>query len=150
MSHSYHNLLYHILYSTHERRPWIDAEVEPRLHAYTGGVIRKLGGIALEIGGVNDHLHILARLRPDKAVSDVLRVIKAEVSGWVHATFPNMAGFAWQEGYTAFTVSESQVNKLRRYICNQGLHHRRMSFQEEVIKLLKAHGVEFDERYLWK
>jgi len=108
MSHSYHNLLYHILYSTHERRPWIDAEVEPRLHAYTGGVIRKPGGIALEIGGVNDHLHILARLRPDKAVSDVLRVIKAEVSGWVHATFPNMAGFAWQEGYTAFTVSESQ------------------------------------------
>ncbi|HUW62342.1 MAG TPA: transposase, partial [Candidatus Bathyarchaeia archaeon] len=81
---------------------------------------------------------------------DVLRIIKAEASGWVHATFPNMAGFTWQEGYTAFTVSESQVNKLRRYISSQGLHHRRMSFQEEVIKLLKAHGVEFDERYLWK
>ena len=150
MSHSYHNLLYHILYSTHERRPWIDPEIASRVHAYTGGVIRKLGGDALEIGGVNDHLHILARLRSDKAVSDVLRIIKAESSGWIHKTFPNMSHFAWQEGYTAFTVSESQVAKLLRYISNQGPHHKRMSFQEELIKLLTAHGVKFDERYLWE
>jgi len=150
MPHSYHNLLYHVLYSTHERRPWLDAGIAPRVHAYVGGIVRNLGGIPIEIGGTDDHVHIMARLRPDKAVSDVLRIIKANSSGWVHATFPDKGEFAWQEGYGAFTVSESQSAKLRRYIASQLEHHRRLSFKEEFIQLLKAHGVEYDERYIWK
>ncbi|MCX5759357.1 MAG: IS200/IS605 family transposase, partial [Candidatus Hydrogenedentes bacterium] len=131
-----------------KRRPWIDSEMAPRVHAYSGGVIRNLGGIALEISGAEEHIHILAKLRPDKPVSDVLRIIKSNSSGWIHDTFPDKAGFAWQEGYTAFTVSESQVERVRRYIANQAAHHRKLSFQEELVKLLKAHGIEYDERYI--
>jgi len=150
MPHSYHNLLYHMLYSTHARRLWLDTGIAPRVHAYLGGIVRNLGGIPIEIGGTDDHVHIMARLRPDKAVSDVLRIIKANSSGWVHATFSDKGDFAWQEGYGAFTVSESQADKLRQYIGNHLEHHRRLSFKEEFIQLLEAHGVGYDERYIWK
>src|SRR5438105_9084387 len=113
MSHSYTQLIYHIVFSTKERRPWIDAAIGPRLHEYLGGGIRGEGGTAIIVNGVADHVHILAKLRQDKAISEVLRTIKANSSGWVHETFPNCRAFAWQSGYGAFTVSQSQVEKVR-------------------------------------
>src|SRR5262249_2507573 len=130
MAHSFTNLLYHIIFSTKGRAPWIDAATRPRLHEYLGGVIRGEGGIALLINGVADHVHILAKLRQDKAVSEVLRAVKANSSGWIHRTFPALAEFAWQSGYGAFTVSFSQVERVRQYIRGQEEHHRRVSFQE--------------------
>jgi len=150
MPHSYHNLIYHIVFGTKEFRPWLDADVAPRVHEYLGGTVRAVGGVSLGINGVADHVHVLARLRQDKAVSDVLRDIKANSSGWIHRTFPELDGFAWQGGYGAFTVSKSQVRRVQEYIGGQAEHHKRTTFQEEFVKLLQAHGVEFDERYLWE
>jgi len=92
---------------------------------------------------------MLAKLRQDKAFSDVLHAIKANSSGWIHQTFPKLRSFAWQSGYGAFTVSQSQIERVQRYIANQQKHHQRVSFKEEFIALLEAHGVEYDERYLW-
>ncbi len=150
MAHSYTQLLYHLVFATKERRPWLTDEVRPRVHAYLGGAIRDEGGLALLVNGVADHVHILARLRQDKAVAEVLRDIKANSSGWIHRTFAELRPFAWQGGYGAFTVSPSQVERVRLYIANQEEHHRKYSFQEEFVALLKAHGVEYDERYLWE
>jgi putative transposase len=150
MPQSYTNLIYHIVYSTKERQPLITNDLQPRLYDYIGGMIRKRGGICLEIGGMSDHVHILAKLKPDKALSDVLRDLKANSTGWMHDVFPEMKDFTWQRGYGAFTVSSSQVEKVRQYIANQEEHHKKLgSFRDEFIKLLIANEIEFDEKYLW-
>jgi REP element-mobilizing transposase RayT len=148
MSSSYCNLLYHVVFATKDREPWIRAAIRPRIHQYLGGAIRKENGIALIVNGASDHVHILAKLRQDKALSKFTGELKANSSGWISRTFESAAGFAWQEGYGAFTVSESQVPKIRRYIERQEEHHRTVSFLEEFKVILRAHGLPFDERYL--
>src|SRR5687768_8675558 len=149
MAHSYTNLLYHMVFSTKDRQAWLSEDMSALLYQYLGGAIRSEGGIALAINGWSDHVHALAKLRLDKAVSDVIRDLKANSSGWIHRTFRGLRGFAWQTGYGAFTVSQSQVESVERYIANQRVHHQRVSFQGEFIALLKAHGIEYDERYIW-
>ena len=150
MSQSYTNLIYHIVFSTKNRQPLITGEVKSRLYEYIGGTIRKQGGIALAINGMSDHLHVLAKLRADKAVSDVLRDLKANSSGWMHKVFPELKDFSWQNGYGAFTVSASQIEKVKEYIANQEKHHQKIgSFPDEFIKLLRANEIEFDEKYLF-
>ncbi|MBX3279867.1 MAG: IS200/IS605 family transposase [Acidobacteria bacterium] len=148
MSSSYTNLLYHFIFSTKERQPLIVDEYERRLYEYIGGAIRGQGGVALAINGTADHVHVLAKLRPDKSVSDILRDLKANSSGWMHDVFPDLRGFSWQRGYGAFTVSQSNVGKVQEYIARQKEHHERKSFREEFIEFLRANGVEFDERYV--
>jgi REP element-mobilizing transposase RayT len=148
MGQSYTNLLYHIVFSTKDRKPLIADDVKPRLYAYIGGTIRNLGGVPMGINGMDDHAHILTKLRPDKAVSDVLRDLKANASGWMHDVFPEMKDFSWQRGYGAFTVSASQVESVRKYIAEQEIHHTKRSFREEFVSLLRKNAVEFDERYL--
>ena len=149
MPRSYTNLIYHIVFSTKNRQPLITAEREKRLYEYIGGIIRGLGGILLIINGVEDHVHILAKLRPDKALSDVLRELKASSSGWMHEVFPNAADFSWQNGYGAFTVSESQIPTVTDYIAKQKQHHAGQSFESEFVSLLRKNGIEVDMRYLW-
>ena len=100
------------------------------------------------INGTADHVHILAKLRQDKAISKLIGELKANSSGWISRTFEGCAGFEWQEGYGAFTVSQSQLSKVHRYIERQEEHHRSVSFLEEFKVLLKAHSLPFDERYL--
>lgn len=148
MGQSYTNLIYHIVFGTKERQQLITGERKVRLYEYIGGIIRNLGGIFLEINGMPDHTHVLAKLRPDKALSDVLRDIKANSRGWMHDVFPETKDFAWQRGYGAFTVSASQIEKVRRYIAEQEVHHAKRDFRDEFIELLVKNGVEFDERYL--
>jgi REP element-mobilizing transposase RayT len=148
MSSSYCNLLYHIVFSTKDRERWMNATIRPRIHEYLGGAIRAENGIALIVNGAADHVHILAKLRQDKALSKLIGELKANSSGWISRTFPEAAGFAWQEGYGAFTVSESQAPKVRSYIERQQEHHRTVSFLEELKVILKAHGLPFDERFL--
>jgi len=148
MPQSYCNLLYHIVFSTKERRGWLHDGLRERTHEYLGGAIRSEGGTALAVNGIPDHVHILASLRQDKALSDVIRRVKANSSGWIHRTFSDAAAFRWQGGYSAFTVSASQLEKTRRYIINQDAHHQTRSFEDEIVALLNAHGIEFDERYL--
>lgn len=127
----------------------ISTDLEDRIHGYLGGIIRGQGGIALEVNGMPDHVHILSKLSQNKSIKDVLRDLKADSSGWIHDNFPGLKKFAWQAGYSAFTVSESQVDRVRKYIQNQKHHHRKLSFKEELIALLKANKIEYDERYLW-
>jgi len=148
MPGTYTRLLYHILFSTKRRANLIAADLQPRLYDYLGGIIRNERGVAHEIGGVADHVHLLIQWRTDEALSTLMRRLKANSSRWVHAEFPTMTAFAWQEGYTAFTVSPSQFETVRMYIHNQATHHRRHGFNEELIALLDAHGIEYDERYL--
>lgn len=146
MAHSYTNLLYHIVYGTTDRQPLIDSELRPRLYEYLGGTIRGMKGVCLEIGGVEDHVHILAKLHPIVSVSDFLEKLKSNSSKWAKTV---KRGFGWQGGYAAFSVSESQVGRVRRYTQNQRDHHRKASFEDELVALLRAHGVSYDPNHLW-
>ena len=144
---SYTNLLYHIVYATKERAPLITASLRPRLNEYLGGTVRGLGGIALEINGTVDHVHVLAKLRPTISVSEFLSKLKSGSSGW--AKRQTNGRFGWQARFAAFTVSESQVERVRRYIRNQEEHHRTKSFEEEFRALLQANNIDFDTAHLW-
>jgi REP element-mobilizing transposase RayT len=129
--------------------PLILPSFQSDLHGYLGGIVRDLGGIAIEVGGVADHVHLLVRLKPTLAIADALREIKAGSSKWVNEEKMKLRKFGWQDGYAAFTVSESQALRVRTYIQRQEQHHRRIDFQQEVRDLLRRHNIEFDERYLW-
>jgi len=144
------NLLYHIVYSTKYRHNLIVPPLQEELFPYIGGIIRENRGTLLEIGGMPDHIHLLARLSPTIAVSDMLRLIKTNSSKWVNER-PAAAGrFEWQTGYAAFSVSESQVPTVRQYIQRQREHHRERTFREEFLGLLRKHNIDFDERYLFE
>lgn len=138
------------MFSTKHREPLITPDLAPRLHGYLGGAVRGEGGLAIEIGGMTDHVHLLVKWRPDEAVSTLMRNMKGGSSRWVHETFPEHRAFAWQEGYGAFSVSESQVETVRAYIRNQAHHHRTRSFKEEFVVLLEAHGVAYDAGLIWR
>ncbi len=142
------SLHYHVVFSTKDRATFIAAAWRDRLHAYLGGVIRKVDGVPEAVGGVADHVHLLLGLRATACLSDVVRDVKAVSSRWVHDEIGERA-FAWQEGYGAFTVSASQRETVRDYIARQEEHHRKLTFQEEYLRFLNRSGVVYDERYLW-
>jgi len=128
--------------------PLITDLYQPRLYEYSGGTIRGLGGVSLALNGVEDHVHLLTKLPPEKALSDILRDPKANASGWMHNVFPAVRDFSWQRGYGAFTVSQSNVEEVSRYISQQKEHHARVSFRDEFIQFLMVNGIEYDERYV--
>jgi REP element-mobilizing transposase RayT len=136
------------VFSVKNRVPAITLETESRLWEYLGGTVRGIGGTPIQIGGVEDHVHLLVTLRQDAALSDVMRDIKAGSSGWVHDTFPELRDFWWQGGYGAFTVSHSNLDRVKAYVANQKEHHKKMSFRDELRRLLEKHGVAFKEEYL--
>lgn len=150
MAHTFTNLLTHIIFSTKDRAPQIDAELKPELHAYLGGMIREVKGKAYLINGTADHVHLLVSLPPTVALSDALKVIKANSSRWVSDRWTARKNFRWQIGYGAFSVSKSNTAGVIRYIENQEAHHRKTTFQEEFLEFLRRHGIEYDERYIWE
>jgi REP element-mobilizing transposase RayT len=143
------NLLYHIIFSTKGRQPLIRAALRDEIEKYIAGIIRNEGGILLEVGGMPDHLHLIAKFKPDRSVAEMVRLIKANSSRWVNERHGKGGRFAWQSGYGAFSVSQSKVSALRAYLQNQEAHHRKRSFQDEYREFLTRHGIEFDETYLW-
>lgn len=147
MSHTYTKLLTHVIFSTKSRDKLIDAKVQPQLHEYLGGIVRDLGGSALIVGGVEDHVHLLLILPPRLALSDAMREIKAGSSRWIKEE--HEPKFAWQTGFAAFSVSQTRVAETMKYIADQAEHHRIRSFQEELLEFLKGYEVEYDEKYLW-
>ena len=147
---SYISSYFHCVFSTKERRPLITPALRERLWPFLGGIARQNKMKAIEIGGVEDHVHILLSLPATMAISKAMQLIKGGSSKWVHETFPEHRAFAWQEKYGAFSVSVSQLDKTIEYIKGQEEHHRKMTFQEEFLALLKKHRIEYDERYLWK
>ena len=150
MGHTYTNLLEHIVFSTKGRRPLLDAELKPRLFAYMGGIFRQEKCVALIINGPTDHVHILASLSPTVAPSALIGTVKSNSSGWVHDTFSQHRDFAWQTGYSAFSVSHSLKQTVHDYIARQEERHRKLTFKQELIALLKKHEIEYDERYVFE
>jgi putative transposase len=147
MPSTYTQLLYHIVYSTKERRPLITPDMEPSLYSYLGGIIRSEKGVLLAAGGMPDHVHLLIRYRTDATLADLLRTIKSRSSKWIHDKFTQ--DFAWQEGYAAFTVSQSGTDAVKAYIGNQQERHRKRDFKTELIEMLRLHEIEFEEKYVF-
>lgn len=148
MSHTYTNLLFHVVFSTKERRPLIDEELKPRLLGYINGIVNENGGKVLSLNAMPDHLHGLLELPPTSSLSDSMRILKTNSSRWVHETWRSRKAFAWQAGYGAFSVSRSNVSAVANYIKEQESHHRKRTFQEEFIELLVKHGIDYDPRYV--
>ena len=144
------NLLFHIIYSTKFRKPAIRSDWQDDLYGFIGGIVRDQKGTLLKIGGVEDHVHLLAKLSPTIAISDVLRKIKSNSSKWINERPDLNRKFEWQSGYAAFSVSESQMPSVFEYIANQADHHRKKTFEEEFIAILKMHNIEFDMRYVFE
>jgi REP element-mobilizing transposase RayT len=149
MANTYSNLFYHIVFSTKNREDFIASEIESRVWAYTGGVARKHKMSALQVGGIENHIHALILAPPTIAPCKIAQWIKGDSSKWMHEEFPPIRGFAWQDGYGIFTVSKSSVPKVIEYIRNQREHHLGQSFEDEYLEMLKLHGVDYDERFLF-
>ena len=149
MPGTYSQILLHVVFSTKRREPWITRDVVYRLYPYIGGLVRAQKGVLYDIGGVEDHVHMYLRWRPDESVSVLMHMVKARSSKWVHETFPALGAFAWQEGYSVFSVSKSQEQAVKKYIAGQAEHHKKEDFKAELLRLLRAHGVEFVERYVF-
>lgn len=148
MSHTYTNLITHNVFSTKDRVGLINDEIKPELHSYLGGLIKELKGKPIKIGGINDHVHILASLPPTVSTADAMRFIKANSSKWMSEKFN--CPFEWQKGYGAFSVSRSGMSAVAEYIENQVEHHQKRDFRDEFKALLRKYEVDFDENYLWK
>jgi REP element-mobilizing transposase RayT len=149
MPQSYASLYYHLIFSTRNRLPLLTNDVAQRLYDYIGGIIKQQDGVLIAAGGTEDHIHLLATISRQQAVSDAMRIIKANSSAWIHDAFPSMSDFSWQDGYGVFTVSASNLERVHQYIANQKEHHRRLTYQEEFVRFLKKHDVPYDERYIW-
>ncbi len=147
MPSTFVSLNYHIVFSTTDRAPMISDSWVARLHEYLGGTIKGLGGVSLQVGGIEDHVHLLIGLKPTHCLSDLLRELKRTSSILVHTEIGENC-FAWQEGYSAFTVSPSACDSVRGYIRNQRQHHQRKSFRDELVELLQRAGIDFEDRYL--
>lgn len=149
MSHTYNCQLMHCVFSTRERRPIITPDLQSRLWPYIGGIARENKMKAIAIGGVEDHIHLLLSLPSTLSISKAMQLIKGGSSKWIHDTFSQHHAFAWQEGYGAFSVGISGVDRTAAYIENQAAHHSRTGFKTEFVEFLKKHRIEYDERYIW-
>ncbi len=147
---SYVSAYFHGVFSTKERRPLIPPALQQRLWPFLGGIARQNDMKAIEVGGMPDHVHVLLSLPSTLSIAKALQLLKGGSSKWVHDAFPEHRLFGWQLKYGAFSTSVSQLDKTVEYIRSQPEHHRRMTFQEEFLALLKKHRVAYDERYLWE
>ena len=149
MSHAYVSNLMHCILSTKERAPLIDSDPETRLWPYVGGIARENRMKALLIGGTMDHIHTLLSLPSSLSIAKAMQLIKGGSSKWVHDSFPRSQNFGWQEGYGAFSVSVSQMQRTISYINDQKSHHRKRTFQEEFLDFLVKHRIEYDPQYVF-
>jgi putative transposase len=147
LSHTSGNILLHLIFGTRRQLPLIKPDFRADLFAYLGGIIREIRGTALIINGASDHVHLLVRIRPAQSAAEIARLVKANSSKWVREKWSS--DFAWQTGYGVFSVSESNVAAVTKYIATQEEHHKKHSFQEEFLAFLKKNHVEYDERYIW-
>lgn len=150
MAQTLTRLLVHVVFSTKDRRPLIDADIEARLHAYIVGICSNLESTALAIGGMENHVHLLVNLSKNVALSAFMMTLKKESSRWIKTASGAYADFHWQDGYGAFTVGESQVEAVTEYIRNQKERHKTVSFEEELLAFAQRYGVAYDPQYLWR
>ena len=150
MGHTYTDLLTHIIFSTKDRLPYLSDDRRNDVFAYLGGIVRELKGTALNVNRPKDHSHMLVRLPASLSIAKAVDIVKANSSRWIHEQRVLHHSFVWQAGYAAFSVSESQVDEVSRYITNQEEHHRKITFQEELLAFFKPCKIDHDERYIWK
>jgi REP element-mobilizing transposase RayT len=150
MPQSLSRILIHIVFSVKQRAPLLEEAIRRELYAYLAGVLKQLESPALKIGGTADHVHILCLLSRSRTVAKIVEEFKTGSSKWLKTKRAQFQTFHWQNGYGAFSVSESVVDAVIQYIERQEEHHRRMSFQEEYRKLLEKHRIPYDERYVWE
>jgi REP element-mobilizing transposase RayT len=148
MPQSFGCLHFHLIFSTKHRAPTLIGDVPQRLYAYIGGILRDDKGMLLAAGGMPDHVHLLVSLGREASMSDSLRQIKGSSSSWIHDTFPDLSGFAWQTGYSAFSVSYSQLENVKHYLAIQAEHHRTVTFQDELRAFPRKHNLASDEQYM--
>jgi len=150
MGHTFVHLAYHVVFSTKGRIACISKDVAAQLHAYMAGIVRGLGGKALIVNGVADHVHMLVQLLATISVAEFVRDLKANSSKWMHQEMkiPH-SKFGWQTGYGCFSVSKSNLSNAQKYIAKQEEHHQTISFQEEFLLFLKQHEITYDEKYIW-
>jgi len=140
--------LYHLVFSTKNRFPFIKESRQNQIYDYIGGTIRGLDGNLVEIGGIEDHAHLCVGLKPTASISKFVQDLKPAVTNWARDLITPK--FEWQDGYGAFTVSNSQLPNVVNYLRNQREHHQKMAFDDEFVRLLDLNGVEFDPQYPWK
>lgn len=150
MGQSLAQVYIHLIFSTKNRYPFIDENIEKDLFAYIGGIIKHLKGMPFCIGGTSDHIHILCSFPRTVTLSDFLKEIKGSSSHWIKTKENRYRKFAWQDGYAAFSVSSSKKQIVERYILEQKIHHEKISFKEELISFLEQYAIEYDETYLWR
>jgi putative transposase len=148
MAHTYSNLLTHAIFGTKDRLLLLDAELKSELFPYMGGIIKKLRGVPILINGPRDHVHALFVQPASLAVSEMMEKLKANSSKWVHQRWPRRRRFGWQEGYAAFSVSHSNLSRVKDYIERQEQHHRKRSFREELMAFLDKNQIPYDVRYV--
>jgi putative transposase len=146
--HSFVSCLIHCVWATKERRPVIQADLQPRLWPYLGGIARENKMKALVVGGVEDHVRILLAIPSPLSVAKAIQLLKGNSSKWIHDTFPEHRAFEWQDGYGAFSIGVSGVGDTMKYIEGQAEHHRKMTFREELETFLRKHGMEYVDRDL--
>jgi putative transposase len=144
------NVLVHIVFSTKGRTPYLDEALRPELYKYIAGILRNLNSNLVQIGGVEDHIHILLTQPKTLSMAQLVEKLKTSSSKWIKAEFPKMRAFAWQSGYAAFSVSFEAAPAVKRYIQTQREHHQKRSFEDEFRELMALAGIEFDERYVWE
>lgn len=143
--HSFVSCLVHVVFSTRERRPLITQDIQNRLWPYIGGIASKHKMSALQVGGVEDHVHLLISIPSTVSISKAVQLIKGNSSKWIHEEFPKLKRFEWQEGYGAFSIGVSGIEDTVAYIINQAEHHRRRSFQSEFKAILKKHEIPYED-----
>jgi len=149
MPQSLSSILIHLIFSTKNRKPFITNVIEPELHPYMASIFGSLKSPSLTIGGTDDHVHILFSLGRVIRIADLVEEVKTDSSKWIKTKGTEFSNFHWQKGYGAFSIGQSQVPALKRYIGGQKVHHQRVTFQDEYRKFLKSYGINYDERYVW-
>ena len=149
MSQSLSSVLVHLVFSTKNREPSITAEIETELHPYMATICRELKSPSLAIDGTTDYVHILFSMARTVTIADIVEEVKTSTSKWIKTKGREFKTFHWQRGYGAFSIGQSNVAPLKRYIQSQKQHHRRITFQDEYRKILESYGIEYDERYVW-
>lgn len=139
----------HVVFSTKDRQPMIIPEVESELHTYLGGTAKNLNSPCLAVGGADNHVHLLISQSKTLALSRLMEEIKKSSSKWIKTKGAALSTFSWQDGYGAFTIGESQTEALQNYIKGQKGRHKKFSFEQEFVALLRKYHVQYDERYLW-
>jgi putative transposase len=147
MANTYTSLHHHVIFSTKNREPWLAPDIEQRVWSFIG-VARTHKMTALQVRGVEDHVHALVTAPSTIAPAQIAQYLKGDSSKWIHEEFSSLRSFGWQDGYGGFTVSKSNIPDVISYIQNQREHHRKKTFQEEYLEFLHKHGVEYDERYV--